>query len=263
MNTKKQKSKLSVVVITRNEEVHLPDCLKTVKWAEEIIVVDSGSSDKTVEVAKGLGARVIEHKEGGFSDWRNRGLSEVRGEWILYIDADERVSNDLRHEIESVIEDNQSRIKQTAYAIPRRNIILGREMRHGGWWPDYVKRLFLKGKFKGWSGELHEEPHFQGELGHLQNPLIHIKEDNFEKMIDKTNEWSEIEAKLMYKANHPKMTILRFFSAGFREFWLRMIVKTAFLDGAEGVIFAFYQVYSRLISYTKLWEAQMNKARHE
>jgi hypothetical protein len=133
---------------------------------------------------------------------------------------------------------------------------LGREMRHGGWWPDYVKRLFYKDKLKKWVGDLHEEPVFDGVMGHLENALIHIKENKLSDMVEKTNKWSEIEARLMFDSNHPKMSLIRFLSAILREFWYRIIKKKAYLDGTEGMIFGIYQVYSRFISYAKLWEMQ-------
>jgi hypothetical protein len=131
-------------------------------------------------------------------------------------------------------------------------------MKHGGWWPDYVKRLYLKKFLKGWRGDLHEEPEIKGELGHLKNPLVHIKHNKLEEMVEKTNKWSAVEARLMYEANHPQMNVARFCSAMFREFWLRAVRHKAFLDGGEGVIYAVYQVFSRFISYAKLWEMQIN-----
>ena len=130
-------------------------------------------------------------------------------------------------------------------------------MKHGGWSPDYVKRLFLKDKLTGWSGELHEEPHFEGEMGYIKNSLIHFKENKIEDMVKKTNIWSDIEAQLMYKAGHPKMNIVRFATAMFREAWLRIIKKAGFLDGPEGIIYNSYQVWSKFITYAKLWEIQI------
>jgi hypothetical protein len=136
-------------------------------------------------------------------------------------------------------------------------------MRHGGWWPDYVKRLFLRRSLQKWIGDVHEEPVLkvlpagrQG-IGHLKNPLIHIKHNNLSEMVKKTNKWSEIEARLMFDANHSKMNIIRFFTAMFREFWLRMVKHKAFLDGGEGTIYALYQAWSKFISYAKLWEMQI------
>jgi len=244
---------ISAIIIAKNEEKKIGDCLKSVSWADETIIVDSGSVDKTIPIAKMHATKVIRQLSGGFSERRNRGLKEARGEWIFYIDADERATRELRDEIHKLI----TNTNYSAYAIPRRNIILGREMKHGGWWPDYVKRLFLKSKFKGWTGELHEEPNFEGKLGHLKASLTHVKHDNLSEMVEKTNNWSEIEARLMFEAGHPPMNISRFFTAGLREFWLRMIRHAAFLDGVPGIIYALYQVFSRLVSYTKLWEMQL------
>lgn len=212
----------------------LEKCLKSVSWCDEIIKVEG--------------------KTGGFSEWRNAGFKKANRDWILYVDSDEEVSSALRAEIVSSIRYPVSGV--VAYAIPRRNFIFNKEFKHGGLWPDYVKRLFQRSKFRGWKGELHEEPIYEGEMGHLKNPLIHHKDISISQMVEKTNEWSEIEAKLMFEAGHPRMNIFRFFTAAFREFWLRMIEQMAFLDGKEGVIYAVYQVYSRLISYAKLWEKQ-------
>lgn len=231
--------KLSAIVILGGsyDKKLFDECLDSLSWADEIVRVDT---DKL---------------KGSFSDWRNEGARRAKGEWILYVDTDEKVTPELKKEILETIREN----KYFAYAIPRRNFIFGKEFKHGGQSPDYVKRLFKKSNFKGWTGELHEEPNFDGTLGHLKNHFIHKKHETLSEMVDKTNKWSEIEARLMYEAHHPPMNIFRFFSAGFREFWLRMIRQTAFLDGTEGIIYGMYQVYSRLISYAKLWEMQIKK----
>jgi glycosyltransferase involved in cell wall biosynthesis len=254
---KNNKSTISAIIIAKDEEERIGDCLKSIIWADEIIVVDNSSTDKTAEIAKRKGAKVINLKAGNFSELRNKGAKEARGKWLLYIDADERVTPQLRREIVSKVKSQRSKVNTTAYAIPRRNFILGKELKHGGWWPDYAKRLFKRDKLIKWTGELHEEPQFEGELGHLKNPFIHLKHDNLGEMVEKTNEWSEIEAKLMYKANHPPMNILRFTTAMFREFWLRIIKHKAFMDGSTGIIYALYQVFSRFVSYAKLWELQL------
>ena len=225
----------AIVLVGDNPNKKLLErCFKSLFWCDEIVK--------------------IEGKTGGFADWRNEGFQKATSDWILYVDSDEEVSQNLKNEILLGVSHQPSAI--SAYAIPRRNFIFGKEFKHGGQWPDYVKRLFVKSKFKGWKGELHEEPVYEGSLDHLSNPLIHHKDISISEMVEKTNEWSEIEAKLMFEAGHPKMNFFRFFTAGFREFWLRMIKQIAFLDGKEGIIYALYQVYSRLISYSKLWEMQ-------
>jgi glycosyltransferase involved in cell wall biosynthesis len=248
--------KLSVVVIAKDEEKMIGECLDSVAWADEVIVVDHGSIDKTARIAKKKRARVLKLKREdwpNFSRPRNEGLRAARGEWVLYLDADERVDKNLREEIEGIIEGPSL---LAWYAIPRLNVIFGQEFRHGGWWPDYVKRFYRRKDLKGWKGELHEEPQISGEMGYLKNSIRHIKHESVSEMIEKTNNWSEIEAKLMFDAGHPKMNVPRFVSAMWREFFYRMVRKMAFLDGAEGIMMAMYQVYSRFISYAKLWEMQ-------
>lgn len=274
MSDKNNKVKISVIIVAKNEEEKLPDCLKSIKWADEIVVIDNDSMDKTVEIAKRFGARVFSASDTltlKYADLRNMGLEKAIGKWVFYIDADERVTPELKDEINEILTSSfdKPRTSQNdrnvdgdgrynAYAIPRRNVILGREMKHGGWWPDYVKRLFLRKSLKKWTGDVHEEPVYEGEMGHLENHLIHIKHNKLEGMVEKTNKWSEIEAKLMFDANHPRMNIVRFFTAMAREFWLRMIKHKAFLDGGEGTVYALYQVWSKFISYAKLWEMQIN-----
>lgn len=230
-----KKTSAIVLVGGKVDEDILNKCLDSVYWCDEIVKVET------------------DNLNGSFADWRNEGAKKARGEWLLYIDTDEIVTPELQKVILDVTTSN----KFSAYAIPRRNIVLGREMKHCGLWPDYVLRLIKKDKLIGWEGELHEQPKVMGKIDHLRKPLIHKKHDNLTEMVDKTNKWSEIEAKLMFEAHHPQMNIFRFVSAGFREFWLRMIVQTAFLDGTEGTIYGLYQVFSRLISYSKLWELQL------
>lgn len=230
-------TKISAIILVGGDvdKSLLDACLKSVSWCDEILKVET----------KGV--------RGGFSEWRNFGAKKAKNNWILYVDADEEITTLLKDEISSEIE----LAEFSGYAIPRKNFIWGQEMKHCGLYPDYVVRLIKKNKLIGWQGELHEQPKISGEIKHLKNPLIHRKHNNLSEMVEKTNKWSEIEAKLMFNAHHPKMNFVRFFTAGFREFWKRMIIQTAFLDGTKGVIYGLYQVFSRLVSYSKLWEMQI------
>ena len=252
--------RISAVVLTKNEEDKIGDCLKSLSWTDEILVVDTGSSDKTLEIARKHKAKVYSVDGGSFNYWRNEGLRFSKGDWILYLDADERITPLLRKEIESIINAKKEG-KYTAYAIPRKNIILGREMKHGGWWPDYVKRLFKRKHLEKWEGKVHEEPVFEGKIGHLENSMVHIKETDISDMVAKTNRYSEIEAELLFKANHPKMSWWRFLRIMLGELWYRLIIQRGFLDGAEGVIFSFYQSWSKFVTYAKLWELQIDKTK--
>ena len=251
------KSSITAIIIAKDEEKMLAGCLKTLDWVDKILVIDNGSLDNTAKIAKKYKARVVrlERKEKpNFSEARNKGLKEASTDWIFYIDADERATKELKTEILEVVKNPE----HNAYAISRKNIIFGREFKYTGQRPDYVKRLFKKSKLKNWKGNLHEEPVFEGELGHLESCFVHQKHESLSEMVEKTNRWSEIEAQLMFDAGHPPMNVGRFVSAMAREAWLRMIRQRAFLDGPEGVIYAIYQVFSRFTSYAKLWEMQIN-----
>jgi len=249
-----ESSKISVIIIAKNAEGLIAECLESVKWANEVILIDSGSEDKTKEIAEKKGAKVFEIQTGSFSEWRNLGATKASNPWLLYVDADERVTPPLKEEIERTI----TAPKDNAYAIPRRNNLLGHDMKYGGWWPDYVLRLIKKEAFIKWEGDLHEQPQIKGSVGKLQNYLYHITHRSLTEMMDKTNVWSEVEAKLLFDAHHPQMTWWRFFSVAGREFWYRGIVKLGFLDGPIGVIEINYQMISRMITYAKLWEMQIN-----
>ena len=250
-------TKISAIVLTKNSEDLVADCLASISWIDEIVVIDDHSSDKTREIAKKAGCKVFTFS-GNFSEKRNFGAKKAIGDWFLYVDIDERVTPLLRKEIQKVIEGPQ---EISAYAVPRRNIFLGHEMRWGGWWPDYVLRLIKKDSLLGWEGELHEQPKIQGGVGKLKESLTHISHRSLAEMVDKTNEWSLVEARLLLDSKHPKMTWWRFLSVGAREFWDRGIKKLGFLDGTVGVIEIIYQSFSRMITYAKLWEMQIKEKR--
>lgn len=259
MNKNKETGpQLSIVIIAKNEEKLIDDCLKSVSYLNNhtlnirVVVIDDNSTDKTVSIAKKHNSDVVKFHGNTFSEKRNRGLKEVK-DWVLYLDADERLTTKLANEIADIIKNPDS---LGAYAIPRKNTIFGKVMTHGGWYPDYVKRLFRKDGIKHWFGDLHEEPELTGKLGHLNNPMVHFKHDTLSEMIEKTNEWSEVEARLLYKSNHPKMTWWRFFRVMLVEAWYRIIMLQGFLDGPEGVIYGIYQAWSRFVTYSKLWEMQ-------
>jgi len=248
--------KICSIIITKNEEKMIQDCIKSVSWCDEIIVIDTGNTDKTNQIAKKLKAQIYKYKENGsYDEWRNFAAKKTNCDWIFYIDADERCTPELKSELLDKLPDTNL----NAFAVPRRNFIFGKEFKHSGQYPDYQKRVLRKKTFKKWVGKVHEEPEFEGELGHLENPLLHYKNMTLSQMVEKTNSWSEIEARLMFEAHHPKMNIPRFFSAIARELWKRMFLELAFLDGTKGIIYAIYQVFSKFTSYAKLYELQIKK----
>ena len=251
---------ISAIVVAKNEEKRILNCLNSLSWVNELIVVDNGSIDNTGILANKFGAkvfRVAEEKLSSFSARKNYAFKKAKCDWILFLDADEEITKNLKKEILEEI--SKQSLTFSAYAMPRENRILGKVLKYGGWWPDFVIRLIKKDTFAGFSGRLHEQPNYQGSLGYLKNFILHNKHDNITDMVEKTNNWSEIEAELMVEGGHPKMNIVRFFTAGWREFYLRIIKYKAFLDGWIGTIYGMYQVYSRLVSYSKLWERQLRQ----
>lgn len=252
------KEKISVVIIAKNEEKMIEDCLKSIgNWANEIVVVDSGSTDKTLDICKKYKCLIFKTSKAGFSSWRNLGKEKSSFDWIFYLDADERMTDGLKKEITDIINNPEFFV----YVIPRRNFYLGKEVRFGGAYPDYVKRLFKKDKLKKWVGKLHEEPLFEGELGCLKEPMIHITHRNLSSMVDKTSNWSKIEADLLYKANHPPVVGWRILRIMLTEFWYRVVKLKGWRDGTIGWIEAIFQVFSRFITYARLWEMQNKKTK--
>lgn len=252
--------KISVIINAKNEESFIKDCLESVKWADEIILsLSQDSIDRTGEIAKDFGAKIIKQtpREMDYAAWHNQGMREAKGDWLFWVDADERVTPLLKEEIKSSIISHQSSI--SAFTIPRRNFLLGKELKHGGWFPDYQVRLFKKNKLRGWVGRLHERPEVDGRLGKLQNSMIHLQPDTIEPALEKSIKWSDIEARLLFEANHPKVTWWRILRMGATTLFDRLINKQGFRDGTEGWIESIYQAFHTMIVYIKLWELQEHR----
>jgi glycosyltransferase involved in cell wall biosynthesis len=179
-------------------------------------------------------------------------LEEASGEWVLYLDADERITPLLKDEITEKI----NNLDSSVYAIPRKNYLLGKELHFGGWYPDYQIRLFQKSKLHKWVGDLHEHPEFEGTVEKLKNPMIHLQPEKIEPALKKSIKWSGVEANLLFGANHPKIVWWRVLRMGLTTIFDRLIKKQGFRDGTEGWIESVYQSFHTMIVYMKLWELQ-------
>lgn len=246
---------LSVVVITKNEENRIKACLESVKWADEIIIVDNGSKDDTLKIARQYTNKIIQADLRDFASLRNLAMKETKGEWVLYVDADERILEPLKKELEAMISFSQF----SAYAISRKNIIFGTEVKYGPFWPDWVIRLLKKSDFEGWVGRVHEYPKFKGELGYSKNPLLHLTHRSIDQIISKTLEWSKIDAEIRFESNHPKMTGWRFLRIFLSETFNQGILRRGFFNGTVAVADSLLQVFSMVISYIRLWQLQQSK----
>jgi glycosyltransferase involved in cell wall biosynthesis len=249
---------LSIIILAGNEEKIIEKCLSSCKFTSEIILVAANSTDKTKLIAKKTipNIKIFETNDEynkNFSKWRNLGYKNATKEWILYVDADEIINSKLQKEIISII--NSKKIA-THYAIPRANHFLGKRVKHGGTYPDYVKRLFKKDYFKGFSGYLHEEPIIEGKLDYFKNDLLHFTHRNISSMIDKTNAWTDMEAQALFDDKHPPVYWWRFPRMMFTKFYQRLIKEKMYKDGIVGWISAIFESFDTFIIYAKLWELQ-------
>lgn len=246
---------LSVAVITKNEESRIKACLESVKWADEIIVVDNGSKDDTLKIANGYTDKIFNVNLSDFAALRNFATQKTSGDWVLFVDADERVLGPLKEEIEIMT----TLSDYSAYAISRKNIIFGQEVKYGPFWPDWVVRLFRRDSFEGWIGQVHETLKFKGKLGYSKNSLLHLTHRSIDQVVLKSLEWSKIDAKLRFDSEHPKMSGWRFLRIFITEVFNQGILRKGFFNGTIGIMDSLLQAFSLYITYVRLWQLQQPK----
>lgn len=249
---------ISAVIITLNEEKNIARAIKSLKnLADEIIVVDSGSTDKTKKIAKDFGARIFTHRFANFSSQRNWAVSKTKGEWVLSLDADEQIPESLAAEIKTAIKNTE----YVAFLIPRRNFILGKEIKHSRWSPDLHIWLWKKDSGK-WAGDVHEEVKILGRVGKLTNAKIHVQQRTMKDFISSNNFYSSLLSKDMYKRG-VKFSFWRMFYDSLFEFLVRYIYKWGFLDGLRGFILAYLMVIYKISLWIKIYELQYKTSSRE
>jgi glycosyltransferase involved in cell wall biosynthesis len=244
-------SKLSAIIIAKNSENIIADCLDSLSFCDEIMLVDNDSKDRTVEVAKMMNVKIRKHISQDFAELRNFGLSLVKSDWVLYIDADERVSKDLASNIKASIENKENNF--SAFKLLRKNYYFGKVE-----WPyvEEIERLFKRKDLEKWIGKLHESPVIKGEVGKLEGYLLHYTHRDLSSMLEKTMEWSETEADLRFNANHPKMSWWRFPRVMCTAFFDSYVRQKGYKAGTAGLVESIYQSFSMFITYARLWEIQ-------
>ena len=245
--------KLSAVVLTHNSGAVIGDCLQSLSFTDEIIVVDSGSADNTLALA--VSARIYKRKLVSFSAQRNFAIKQAKYPWVLMIDSDERVPDKLAKEIKTVI----SLDSFSAYRMKRLNYFFGKEMKHGGYWPDWQTRLFRVKDFLKYTGTVHESPYFNGLLGSLKTHLIHFSHNNISECLEKSIVWTKKEAEQFIKAGHPPITWWRLLKVIVWEFCYRYFKKLAILDGYVGLVESLLQAMNRFYVYQQVWEQQQKQ----
>lgn len=241
--------RLSVIIITRNEADNIVECLASVAFADERIVLDSGSTDDTVALARAAGARVEVNADWpGFGPQKNRVLAMAGGEWVLSLDADERVTPALAREIQAVIADPQA---VSAYAMPRLSSFCGRFIRHSGWWPDLVVRLFRRGHARFTDVAVHERLMTQAPPGRLKAHLLHYTYPDLDTAIQKMNRYSSDAAAMMY-ARGKRASLASAFGHGSWTFIRIYLLRRGFLDGRHGLVLAAVAAMGSFSRYAKL-----------
>ncbi len=246
---------ISVILITKNEASNIRPCLESASWVDEIVVVDSGSTDDTVSICREIGAKVYECDWPGFGMQKNRALGYATKEWVLSLDADERITPELRSEIEAIMRAKQS---SDAYLVPRLSNYCGRFMRHSGWYPDLLPRLFKRGTAHFSDDLVHERLIVEGETGELHGMLLHYAFDDLEEVLHKVNQYSSAGAKMMQQRGR-KSSLTGAVVRGVWAFMRTYVLRGGIFDGREGFMLAVSNAEGTYYRYLKLM--QLNRKR--
>ncbi len=247
------REKLTVIVPTFNEEENLQECLESVSWADEIMVVDSGSTDATLEIARRFTDRILVHEYINSANQKNWAIPQATHPWVMIVDSDERVTPQLKREIEETLEAPQHQ----GYSIGRFNHFLGHPLRHGGWSPreDRNIRLFMRDKGRYEDKEVHADVLVEGTVGHLKNPLIHYSYrtlDQYFRKMERYTRWAAMDiakSKRRVRWHHVTLRPLG-------DFLRLYFMKLGFLDGFPGLIIALLSAYYVMVKYSRAWELE-------
>jgi len=251
------RDRISIALVTFNEEKNIEECLDSAKWADEIVLVDSFSSDRTLEIARRYGVRIFQRPWPGFGKQKNFALQQATMDWIFLLDADERIPEELSGEIQNLLASQPG--GPAAYRVARKNYFYGHWLVWGGQYPDWQTRLYRKGVGSYDDTEPHESFIFEGELGTLMNPLIHYTERRISDHFPKLNNYSSLAAvqrSQTCKKVHGYDLVFRPLAA-FYQFYLR---KQGFRDGIPGLIQATFKSFYTFVKYAKVWEMHEQKA---
>jgi glycosyltransferase involved in cell wall biosynthesis len=244
--------KLSIIIVARNEAINIADCVRSARFADEVIVLDSGSTDGTPDLARAEGAKVLATADWpGYGPQNNRGIDMAQGDWIFSLDADERIGPALAVEIRSAIE----RADVDGYRVPRTSMYCGRFIRHGGWSPDYTWRLVRRGHGRFTEHFLHAHLQVRGRRGTLRHPIVHYSYRTVESVLEKLNRYSSASTRDM-QAQGRTGSFARALAHGLWAFFRTYVLRLGFLDGRWGLMLAIFNAEVTYYRYVKLWLAQ-------
>lgn len=242
--------RLSVIVVTHNEEARLRDCLASVTWADEIVVIDAESDDKTAAIAREFTDRVVLRAWDGFASQKNFAIDQARGEWVLSLDADEQVEPALGEEIRATVSAADA---LDGYRVARRNVMWGQWIRHGGLYPDWQIRLFRRGRGRFSDQAVHESVRVEGRVGQLTAPLLHRSYRDAGDFLRRADRYASLAAEDWVRSGRP-FRRHRLVVAPLSRFVAMYVVRRGFLDGWRGFLLAVLYAYYVFIRSVKIWE---------
>lgn len=245
------KPPVSVVVITKNEEDNITDCLKSATWADEIIVVDDESTDTTRDIAKRYTDKVFLRKMENEGRHRNWAYAQAKNDWVLSLDADERITEDLAKEVTDLL---GSKMEYKAYAIPRRNYIGDYWLRYGGEYPAPQTRFFLKDEFKYEEAEVHPRAFLEGDTGYLKGDIIHYSHRDIADYVRSLNSQTTLEARKWFLSDRKMSFGHALWRTLDRCFYRRLLRKKSYKDGVYGLVVAVLSGMYQIVSWIKYWE---------
>jgi len=249
-------TKLSIVIVAKNESKNIYECVRSAAFADEILVVDSGSTDDTISLAKSAGARIIKKKWVGYGPQQNIAINASKGDWIFSLDADERISAKLANEIIQAIKEDTFYV----YNVPRKSLFVSKFIDYSGWRPDYTKRLFKKGFAKFTEHEVHAHLSTKYKIGKLENPIIHFSYRDLESVINKMNLYSTGGARDNLKSGK-NGSLRKAIFHGLWAFFRTYFIRAGFLDGKEGVMLAIANAEVTYYRYLKLYYISQKKSK--
>lgn len=247
------RERLSVLIPTKNEELHIGPCVESVRWADEVVVVDSGSTDRTAAIAESLSAKVLVHEYVSSAAQKNWALALLENRWVLIVDADERVTPELRAEIERVLEDPK---RADGYWIYRKNYFLGYPIDSAGWQRDKVLRLFDRTKGEYVPLHVHEEVEIRGRVGHLRERFTHETYRDLDQYFQKFSRYTKWSAEDL-KARGVRASAGRLLFRPWLRFLRMYVLEGGFREGRAGIVLCWLAAFSVFTKYARLWEDEV------
>jgi glycosyltransferase involved in cell wall biosynthesis len=241
---------ISSIVITYNEEENIRECLESLKWTDEIIVVDSNSTDRTLEIAKEFTGKITEVNELTFGEKKNLGIDSAKGEWILWLDADERITPELQEEITKLL---KNKPEVDAFEINRKSYFISKFIKHCGWYPDHTIRLFKRtAGIRFDTSHVHEKVNYKGKVKRLKSEIVHYTDRDFEHYMNKLNSYTTLSAKDLFAKGKNTSVIDIIFRPVF-TFFKMYFLKLGFLDGFIGLVLCTLSGVHVFFKYSKLY----------